>query len=104
MASTRGIQDTSRQGRFHNAWFRALAKELGLDVAKVARTSEICVGQDGAVEFRVIELCAAELRADEARFGEVDAVEPRVHQFRAAEECVGKVRPEEMSLGEVGAG
>ena len=30
----RKIQDTSRQGRFHNGRFRALAGELGLDVAK----------------------------------------------------------------------
>jgi hypothetical protein len=34
VASTRSIQDTSRQGRFHNARFRALAGELGLAVAK----------------------------------------------------------------------
>jgi hypothetical protein len=33
-AATRGIQDTSRQGRFHNARYKALAMELGLDVAK----------------------------------------------------------------------
>jgi hypothetical protein len=30
----REIQDTSRQGRFHNARYRALAEELGLVVAK----------------------------------------------------------------------
>lgn len=36
VASTRGIGDTSRQGRWHNARFRNLAAELGLDVAKVA--------------------------------------------------------------------
>jgi hypothetical protein len=34
VASVREIQDTSRQGRFHNARFRALAEELGLTVAK----------------------------------------------------------------------
>ena len=34
VASTRSIQDTSRQGRFHNTRFRALAEELGLAVAK----------------------------------------------------------------------
>lgn len=34
VASVRKIQDTSRQGRFHNGRFRALAEELGLDVAK----------------------------------------------------------------------
>ncbi|MDQ2811519.1 MAG: hypothetical protein M3Z75_06475 [Actinomycetota bacterium] len=34
MASVREIQDTSRQGRFHNTRYRALAEELGLTVAK----------------------------------------------------------------------
>jgi len=34
VATVRGIQDTSRQGRFHNTRYRALAGELGLEVAK----------------------------------------------------------------------
>src|SRR5215831_1589938 len=34
VASVRKIQDTSRQGRFHNGKFRVLAEELGLAVAK----------------------------------------------------------------------
>lgn len=34
VAAARGIQDTSRQGRFHNTKFRTLAAELGLDVAQ----------------------------------------------------------------------
>jgi hypothetical protein len=34
VAGAREIQDTSRQGRFHNARYRALAEELGLVVAK----------------------------------------------------------------------
>jgi hypothetical protein len=33
-AATRKIQDTSRQGRWHNARYRAIAAELGLDVAQ----------------------------------------------------------------------
>ena len=36
VASMREIQDTSRQGRFHNTRYRALAEELGLDVARAA--------------------------------------------------------------------
>lgn len=32
LANVRGIQDTSRQGRFHNKKFAALATELGIDV------------------------------------------------------------------------
>jgi hypothetical protein len=31
---SRGIKDTSRDGRYHNKHFRALAAELGLDVVK----------------------------------------------------------------------
>jgi hypothetical protein len=34
VASVREIQDTSRQGRFHNARYRALAEELGLTAAR----------------------------------------------------------------------
>jgi hypothetical protein len=36
VACTRGIKDTSRQGRFHNTRYRAIAEELGLAVAKSA--------------------------------------------------------------------
>ncbi|MGH3233143.1 MAG: hypothetical protein ACRDOH_07785 [Streptosporangiaceae bacterium] len=35
LASTRGIRDTSRQGRYHNTRYRRLAEELGLAVAQV---------------------------------------------------------------------
>lgn len=34
LAAARGIQDTSRQGRYHNTRFKALAEELGLVVTK----------------------------------------------------------------------
>jgi hypothetical protein len=34
MATVREVQDTSRQGRFHNTRYRALAEELGLIVTK----------------------------------------------------------------------
>ena len=32
VAATRGIQDTSRQGRYHNRKFKTLAEEIGLSV------------------------------------------------------------------------
>jgi hypothetical protein len=35
LADARGIQDTSRQGRYHNTRYRDLAAELGLEVSKV---------------------------------------------------------------------
>ncbi len=34
LADARGIQDTSRQGRYHNIRFKTLAEELGIDVTK----------------------------------------------------------------------
>lgn len=37
LAHVRGIKDTSRQGRWHNKKFAALAAELGLDAAKDER-------------------------------------------------------------------
>ena len=37
LAHVRGIKDTSRQGRWHNAKFKALAEELGIEVAKDPR-------------------------------------------------------------------
>jgi hypothetical protein len=35
LADARGIQDTSRQGRYHNKKYARLAEELGLDVTEV---------------------------------------------------------------------
>jgi hypothetical protein len=35
LAQARGIQDTSRQGRYHNRRYATLAGELGLEVARV---------------------------------------------------------------------
>jgi curved DNA-binding protein CbpA len=34
LAAARGIQDTSRQGRYHNTRFATMAREVGIDVAK----------------------------------------------------------------------
>ncbi len=58
VASTREIQDTSRQGRFHNAKFRMLAEELGLEVAKTGS-----IGWSGtSVPAPTAKLYRAELR------------------------------------------
>jgi hypothetical protein len=35
LAQARGVQDTSRQGRYHNRRYATLARELGLQVASV---------------------------------------------------------------------
>jgi len=37
LAHTRGIKDTSRQGRYHNTKFKALAEEVGITVTKDPR-------------------------------------------------------------------
>ncbi len=37
IAHVRGIKDTSRQGRWHNARFKALAEEVGIEVTKDPR-------------------------------------------------------------------
>ena len=37
IAHTRGIADTSRQGRYHNARYRLLALEVGLEVAEATK-------------------------------------------------------------------
>ena len=34
IACQRGIKDTSRQGRYHNSRFKAIAEEVGLDVSR----------------------------------------------------------------------
>jgi hypothetical protein len=59
VASTRSIQDTSRQGRFHNARFRAVAEELGLAVAKT--------GSIGWSATSVPDITAALYRAEVRR-------------------------------------
>jgi hypothetical protein len=62
VAGAREIQDTSRQGRFHNARYRALAEELGLAVAKT--------GSIGWSETTVPGATAALYRAELRRLDE----------------------------------
>jgi hypothetical protein len=64
LADTRGIQDTSRQGRYHNRRYARLAAELGLDVACDQQTgwSQTTVGdQLAAVHADVLGDLAAAL-------------------------------------------
>src|SRR5215207_11309227 len=39
LAQARGIQDTSRQGRYHNRRYAALAAELGLEATTLSRSA-----------------------------------------------------------------
>jgi hypothetical protein len=59
VAATRGIQDTSRQGRFHNTRYKALAEELGITVEKD--------GSIGWSKTTVPDATAALYRAELAR-------------------------------------
>lgn len=62
LAHTRGIKDTSRQGRYHNARYRTLASELGLDVAETG-----AIGwSDTTLAAGTAQLYRAELAAIEA--------------------------------------
>src|SRR5262245_28675509 len=53
LAHTRGIKDTSRQGRFHNTRYKRLALELGLDVTTVGSIgwSATRVPDTAAIEY-----------------------------------------------------
>jgi hypothetical protein len=75
VASTRKVPDTSRQGRWHNARYRALAAELGLDVAQVPSLgwSQTTVPDATAALYR------SEIRRLEAAITAFRHGEPRGH-------------------------
>jgi len=56
LADVRGIKDTSRQGRWHNKLFAALADELGLDPTKDPRIgwSPCTLRPDTAIIYREV--------------------------------------------------
>lgn len=58
LADVRGIKDTSRQGRWHNARFKALAEEVGIEVTKDSRIG----WSPTAVPDRTRELYAPTIR------------------------------------------
>jgi hypothetical protein len=55
LAHLRGIKDTSRGGRYHNAEFRTLAAEVGLDAAQVGTIgwSDTSLTEDTRAAYRV---------------------------------------------------
>jgi hypothetical protein len=73
VASTRGIADTSRQGRWHNAKFRDLAAEVGIEVAKVPSLG----WSKTTVPDATAALYDAELRDLEAAITAFRRAEPR---------------------------
>lgn len=71
MASSRGIRDTSNRGRYHNKQFLALARELGLEVARVPVLGWSEETVPGAIatlyqdQLRVLEAALVAFRLDE---------------------------------------
>lgn len=57
LADVRGVKDTSRQGRWHNAKFAKLADELGLDARKDERIGwSPCTLREGTAKAYAAEL------------------------------------------------
>jgi len=63
LADTRQVQDTSRQGRYHNKQYRRLAEELGLTVAQAPgigwSTTSLATGTADAYTTELANLSAA---------------------------------------------
>jgi hypothetical protein len=80
VASTRDIVDTSRQGRWHNAKFRDLAAEVGIEVARVPSLgwSQTTVPDATAAAYQ------AELQHLEAAITAFRHAEPRGRGGRAS--------------------
>jgi hypothetical protein len=75
LAQTRGVQDTSRGGRYHNRRYATLARELGLEVASVKpigwSATTVPEATAGAYAGQLAELQAALVlwRREEHRIG-----------------------------------
>lgn len=68
LADVRGIQDTSRQGRYHNKQFKAIANEVGIEVEK-----------DSSIGWSVSEMGAL----GQDRYGEhIDGLEKVLTLYR----------------------
>lgn len=75
VAHTRGIKDTSRQGRYHNDKYRALAQEVGLTVTKSTQLgwSACQLAEDTTADYAAeLDQLAAVLVAHRRTFGRVD--------------------------------
>ena len=66
IAFQRGIKDTSRQGRYHNKYFKAIAEEIGLEVSRDPERgwSVTALSEPAAVAYRdTLAQLAGTLRA-----------------------------------------
>ncbi len=75
LAQARGVQDTSRQGRYHNRRYAQLARELGLDVAHLdpigwsATTVPEATAAGYAGQLEELQAALVLWRRQEARIG-----------------------------------
>jgi hypothetical protein len=103
LAQARGIQDTSRQGRYHNRRYATLAHELGLDVATVKpfgwSATTVPAQTAGAYVGQLEDLAAALVlwRRQEHRIG----TGPRSRNLLAATcSCGRRIRAAKTTLAE----
>lgn len=82
LARARGIQDTSRQGRWHNGKFAKLAEECGLTVEKNKRIGHTT----GAMVQATAEHYAVEVKALETAMGSAYRVKPRANDGQEEDE------------------
>ena len=74
IAFQRGIKDTSRQGRYHNKYFKAIAEEIGLEVSRDPERgwSVTALSEPAAVAYRdTLAQLAGTLRAEPRRLPSV---------------------------------
>lgn len=75
LAHARNVEDTSREGRYHNKRFAALAEELGLDVNKDPKIGHRTQITDATAERYAAQL--ADLEAAHDATGRAVRIEPR---------------------------
>lgn len=102
LAQTRGVKDTSRGGRYHNRRYRALAEELGLEVAE---TPPIGWSATTVPEATVAGYAAAVAALNEALVLWRVAERPRRAELQDAEPAGMRVRvpaPDQGRAGDAG--
>jgi hypothetical protein len=93
----RQVQDTSRQGRYHNTRYRALAEELGLTVTQVAGLGWSGTNPLPAATVSRCDICPNALRRRERSFEScrgalIHTMSPSRHAGRVIIQVAGMVR------------
>ena len=90
LAAERGIQDTSRQGRYHNTRFAQLAQELGIEVGKnpslgwSLTTVPDSTARDYAAQIRALQDAMILWRQSRNPHRHHPAGQQRIHRRRSA--------------------